>query len=289
MIHEDARQRAIAILKNITARILCARRHIRRLFVLDELSAVYATRYFKTNKIRYLADPSAFDSMATIQDISTSTDKRHVFLIAGALSKRKGILPVLEALILLSRETQAQIRLKLVGTIGHTDRGDILNAIATARKTTSVAIDHIDEFVSDEAIDRALIESDVVLLLYQKFIGSSGMLIRAALHKRPVLATHFGLIGLIVSDEKLGLTVDPYNPRAIANAIACILSNGHLDFDNESARRFATRHTPTQYAEQLRDLIIEVAEPGDNCLNDKKHGMEQHGTSSVVGCVRVQK
>jgi glycosyltransferase involved in cell wall biosynthesis len=282
MIYEGVGQTLIALLKEVTARLLCARREIRQLFVFDKSAAAYSTRRFRTDKIRYIPDPFAFDSMAPTQRICAPGVSRQVFLIAGALSRRKGMLPVLKALNLLSRETQTLIQLKLVGMIRDEDRADILRAIATARKTTAVAIDHVDEFVSDEAMDVALMESDTVLLLYQKFIGSSGMLIRAALHKKPVLATKFGLVGSIVRDEKLGLTVDPYSPRAIANAITHILNHGHLEFDNESAKRFAANHRPTQYAERLRDLIIEVAKDGDGHRDDERRDVrltEHHASS----------
>ncbi len=52
---------------------------------------------------------------------------------------------------------------------------------------------------------------DVVLIPYQRHVGSSGLLIWAASAGKPVITQDFGLIGALTRAYKLGQTVDTKN------------------------------------------------------------------------------
>jgi glycosyltransferase involved in cell wall biosynthesis len=254
MMYEGWRQRAGALLKRLTAKILCSRSSIRQLFVFDPWAVEYAVTRLRTEKIIYVPDPFAFPGIR--YDLTHATcNERLVFSIVGSISRRKGILAVLGALRALPPSDQRKAELRIIGRVAQSERTMLSTLLERVRRDTEVAIHQVDEFVSDEAIDAAIINSDVVLLPYQRFAGSSGILIRAALYGKPVLATKFGLVGALVIRHKLGLTLDPYDENAIAAALSKVLAFGRLALDKDSASRFAAEHLPDHYGAALCRLI----------------------------------
>ena len=62
--------------------------------------------------------------------------------------------------------------------------------------------------------------SDCVWLGYSKsHIGSSGVLYQSAIGNLPSISTNHGLIGRLVSENKIGILVNPDNPEEINSAI----------------------------------------------------------------------
>ena len=98
-------------------------------------------------------------------------------------------------------------------------------------------------------------QSDVVLAPYQRFVGSSGVLLWAALNGKPVLAQDYGLVGRLTREHRLGVSVDAGTPSAIAREITRMVSEGPArSFDRHAAERFATAQTPTRFA----SLVLSV-------------------------------
>jgi glycosyltransferase involved in cell wall biosynthesis len=254
-LHEGLRQRVTAWVKGGVARALCGREVIRRIFVLDPCAAEYATRHYGSDKIQFLPDPLAYPTKAGRKTVSVLDDRR-VFAIVGAISRRKGMLSILGALRLLTPAMQRRVELRIVGCALESERAMLVDAIERTRESTLTRVSWVDRFVSDEAIDVAIAQSDVLLLLYQRFIGSSGLLIRAALHGRPVVATRYGLIGAAVSRHGLGITIDPYDQERIARSITQAVS-GDLNYDAPAAQRFASMCSPEHYLRGLYELIVE--------------------------------
>ncbi len=254
-LHEGMRQRATALVKSVVARTLCGRKAMRRIFVVDPCAAEYAARHFDSDKMRFLPDPMAYPTKACPRAASVPRD-RCVFGVVGAISRRKGILSILGALRLLTPAIQRRVELRIVGCALESERAELVGAIDRARDATLTRLSWVNGFVSDEAIDLAIVQSDVLLLLYQRFIGSSGLLIRAALHGRPVVATRYGLIGAAVNRHCLGWTIDPYDQERIAQSIAQALG-GDLNYGAPAAQRFAAMHSPEHYVRGLYELIVE--------------------------------
>ena len=91
--------------------------------------------------------------------------------------------------------------------------------------------------------------SDVVLAPYQRFVGSSGVLLWAARAERPVLAQEFGLVGKLTREHKLGVSVDSCDPTTLAREIARMVECGpETLFDRVSAAQFVSAHTPRHFA-----------------------------------------
>lgn len=252
--HEGFRQRMTAFYKLFVARVLASRRQMCSILVFDQWAESYSRQVLATEKIRYVPDPMNYPT-APLATVAPRVKGRFVLTIAGEVSKRKGLSSVVAALRLLRRAEQEQVELRIMGRTRRSQRNEIYSEIRRLRVESAVLITHTDEFVSDEALDQVIIGSDLVLLLYQRFIGSSGLLIRAARHNRPVLASKFGLLGALVCQNALGLTVDPYDGLAIANAFRGALNGNGLGFNPISASRFALEHVPDPYLAEIARLL----------------------------------
>ncbi len=254
-LHEGLRQWALGRLKYVVLRALCCRPRIGRLLVFDQWAARYAAHRFGTDKVRYVPDPSAFRVGGPNVSEESPKDRR-VFSILGAISRRKGVFSVLESLGRLTPEEQSAIELRIVGRTDSGDREKLASAVRTARVKTSVRIVHRDAFVSDEQMEVEIAQADAILLLYQSFVGSSGLLIRAALHGRPVVATRYGLLGALVAHRHLGITVSPRDQTAIAYAISRILTEGVANYGVQEALAFALEYSPSTYLEQVEEAVV---------------------------------
>ena len=253
---ESFAQTLKAFLKRLMLLRLCARRNIRALLVLDKTAADYARTSPRIAKLAHVPDPVGFPSLAGDRQPRDPASKRYVIAIVGAISRRKGVLTVLQALEGLGPECQEKLELRIVGRSAKPERDEIAAAVQRARDLTRVHVFHEDAFVSDEQIDRELAGADLNLLLYQRFVGSSGVLIRSALHARPVLATKFGLIGYLVEQNRLGVTADPYSSAQVAAALQLALENPVANFDAAGAAEFAVGHSPDVYAQRLAAIVL---------------------------------
>jgi glycosyltransferase involved in cell wall biosynthesis len=106
-----------------------------------------------------------------------------------------------------------------------------------------------DRWLASGEIAALVEQSDVVLAPYQRFVGSSGVLLWAARAGKCVLAQDYGLVGRLVADHHLGLAVDTSDVRALARALATIVHQGPERFiDTQSASAFAAAHTARSFA-----------------------------------------
>jgi glycosyltransferase involved in cell wall biosynthesis len=123
-------------------------------------------------------------------------------------------------------------------------RPDLERAIAALRDGGNVQVVHRDGFVTDDEMHALFGCASLVLMPYQRHVGSSGVLVRAAAAGVPVLCQRYGMLGQLVEDRRLGLTVDTGSPEAIAAGLALFLDPaGAYPFDEHGARSFATLNT----------------------------------------------
>jgi glycosyltransferase involved in cell wall biosynthesis len=178
--------------------------------------------------------------------------ERKVLLLFGMIDRRKGIYPVLEALQQLLPTEQAQLALLLVGPLAEADRVAVTTAIATLHQASSLQIVLRDQFIVDDAIQSYFAPADLVLALYQRHVGMSAILVRAAAAGKPVLASDYGLMGRIVAEHRLGLTVDSTQPYQIVEGLQAFLRNGQgAIFDEQTMAKFAQQNSAQHFAETI--------------------------------------
>jgi glycosyltransferase involved in cell wall biosynthesis len=204
---------------------------LQTVFCLDPFAVTeIASQQHNDNlQIVHLADPvqpypSLPSDMATLKTKLGIDPHRHVFLLFGALDRRKGIYQLLDAIELLSPELCQQLCLLLVGKTNPTERANIhLKITALCQTNPLQSIEHYD-FIPEADVPNYFQLADAILAPYQHHIGMSGILLLAAAAGKPVLSSDYGLMGELVRRYQLGLAVDSTKPTEIAKGLATFLS-----------------------------------------------------------------
>ncbi|MCU0384405.1 MAG: glycosyltransferase [Flavihumibacter sp.] len=236
--------------KILAEKLLLNNTAIEKVFILNDSEGVsFLNSYHGKNVFRYLPDP-IFDYPFKANQFQRSTEEMHLLLF-GALTERKNIRLVLEAFGLANFQKKAVLHL-----VGKTESEGYLNTLQ------KLATDHITgqehkknilfntRFVSDEEMEKYHAQTDISILVYRNFFGSSGLIGRAAKHRQYVLAPSVGLLASITEQYNLGLTVDPLNVKAIAESME--QAEREINTHNyEGAARFYREHHPSEFLSTL--------------------------------------
>src|SRR3546814_7448698 len=112
--------------------------------------------------------------------------------------------------------TRRSSDLVVAGRIDPPIRDAVMDAAAAARAAApALHLSIIDRRLSSGEIAALVRRSDCVLAPYQRFVGSSGVLLWAARMQRPVICQDYGLVGHLTRSFALGTTVDSANAPAL--------------------------------------------------------------------------
>jgi len=233
---------------------------LERVLSLDPFFATYArSHYERGEKIQALPDPALPPTRSVGASLPVQgfvPDGRIGFLLFGYLTERKGPLVVLEALARLPPRIASKVAVLFAGRVDPA----LAEQLETSRRALAESQPDLWLRIEDRRLDEAeLVDlvrvSDVVLAPYQRFVGSSGVLLWAARAGRPVLAQEFGLVGRLTRDHGLGVSVDSSDPFELARQIANMVEHGPARFiDRDTATRFVDAQTPQRFA----SLVLSV-------------------------------
>ena len=237
-----------------------AMRHTRveNIFVLNDASAAEqlnqavdpGDKRFKAlpDPVPPLPEEMTSESLRKRYDIESH---RHLLLLFGTLSCRKGVPEALKAAAQLDRELAQETALLLLGRIKEEDRESIEAVLASARENTPLQLRIDDRFVSSIEMADAFRECDTVLAPYQRTEGSSGVLGHAAQAQKPVIGSESGLIGELIHAHQLGVTVDATCPEMIRKAIVSLVIDDALPASSQGMRAYVRERTPLNFARKL--------------------------------------
>jgi len=238
--------------KNIKALLLKSvlkKSYISNMYALD--SSVISF-WGNESKLAYINEPiSAFPiSKSSIDHFKNEhqiSAHQQVFLNFGYLDDRKGIDQFLKACRLLPEAEAQKICLILAGNISASYQAFIEKQI---EKTPHIRVITFFKYLDQTEYQILFEASDVVLMLYQKHIGMSSVLVRAAAVHKPVLLENFGILSSIAEKYQLGKLVQSKNSEKLKNDLLEVLHNGiRCDFQKQST--FANNNTPEAFAEKL--------------------------------------
>ena len=254
-------ERARDVRKDLFYRLMLRNGCLRAVLSLDPFFPAYAARrYRQGGKVRSLPDPAQPAVEAANCNIVVSDfvpPGRIGLLLFGYLTERKGPLAVLDALRLVPAEIAARVALLFAGRIDPAIRDEMSKRRSILAKERPELWLRMD----DRRIDRAELEAlvarcDIVLAPYQRFVGSSGVLLWAARAGRPVLAQEFGLVGRLTRDHRLGSVADSSDPARLALCIEQMVMRGPQTFiDLSSAASFAALRTPDRFASTVLSSV----------------------------------
>lgn len=242
---------------------------LKTLFCLDPFAVKYLKQFSANTKLVYLPDPiqnyedSEFHLKKLMKDLGIEAH-RQVFLLFGALTRRKGIVQLLEAVSILPSNLCQKLCLLLVGPLGSNQKDKLQLQLQATELSQSLPVQIIirDQFFSDREIQPYFKISDVILCPYQRHVGMSAILVRAAAAQKPVLAQSYGLMGEITRLHQLGLTVNSSSYKDIAQGLSRFLLESPEQFCNPSKMKiFADQNSPEKFSQTIfQDLSAHFAE-----------------------------
>lgn len=227
------------------------------IFSLDPFAIKYFPPFSSRIKAVALPDPVEIDTKLSgdLEKLKTSLGiepKRTIFLLFGGLTKRKGIFPLLDALALLPTEIGQKICLLLVGSISEEFQSKIQPQMTALTQINSVQIITEYRYITETETQQYFQLADVILALYQRHVGMSGIIIRAAAAQKPVISSDYGLMGEITRRYQLGLTLDSIQPQAIAEGIKQLLVKPPAELINcRIAKQFAQQNSAVNFASTI--------------------------------------
>lgn len=253
--HPTARERVREWRKEALYRLMLLNPALDPVLTLDPYFPAYArARYRNGGKVTALADPalpaSAAVSATDLDFMPPIPAGRTVFVLFGELTERKGVLPLLAALDRLPDDVAGGTAIAIAGRLDPALRPTVREAVDRLRQRHPGLWLHLEDRRLPEGAIAALVSRcDVVLAPYQRFVGSSGILMWASRMRRPLICQDYGLLGHLARQHGLGMTADTTDPAALADAIAVAVRQGPAALGNpERMAAFAEYHTPERFA-----------------------------------------
>lgn len=229
-------------------------RNIESIFLLnDQESCKRLNKKFKKKDVfRYLPDPVSKNiidpSYSINHDYSIATNRK-ILLHFGSLSYRKGIIEILDGLLLLSKSDQQKLTLLIAGKVAENGlKKDLEQRIQQHKSLSHVQIIWENTFVSEAKMNNLFNACDYVLMTYKNPEASSGILGHAMKANKPVIGPSAGLVGKIIASYELGYTLKEISPDNIALALKSLKK---LTFNYVLVKKFLDEHTPKKFAEIL--------------------------------------
>ncbi len=252
--HPRGGERVRDLRKAILYRLMLLNHAVRAVLTLDPYFPGHAAQHYRGGeKVMAVPDPAHPPINATMEDVRLAgliPPNRVAFVLFGFLTERKGVLALLDSLRMVPDSAASRIAIMVAGKVDNDIRDEVTEMCRRLAVTQPHLWLHVeDRRLSSGEIDALVRRSDVVLAPYQRFAGSSGVMMWAARAGKPLLTQEFGLIGRLVRDYELGIALDTSNPRTLAYGIERMTVRGPLAFINRrSAQDFAAARTPQHFA-----------------------------------------
>ncbi|MES2518750.1 MAG: glycosyltransferase [Bacteroidota bacterium] len=237
--------------KSLTLKYLLKNKSIKKLFNLDPFATEFIKKNWSTDKVKFLPDPvQVYPNTKSVIEIKKALgieENRKVFLIFGFLDSRKGIADVMQAIGEIDREKSKKGCLLIVGPWEENERKLFEISLSNTEQNTDFQIVIQDNFIQDEDIQQYFEVADYALALYQKHIGMSAIMVRAAAAQKPLITYNFGLMGKIVAENQLGLIInDNLKPT-----IEMLLSTEKEVGNKKEMKAFAELNQAKNYADVI--------------------------------------
>jgi glycosyltransferase involved in cell wall biosynthesis len=225
---------------------------ISNLFILnDQKSVDYLNKNFNCNIFKMIPDPVPELNPAPGFSIKSkfNTNKRKIYLHIGSLNNRKGTMDIINAFDYLDINNIRKIALFLVGKANSTIDNQIRIKKADIEKRYPEALlIYINDFIKKEEMKSFFDQCDIVLVPYKNVESSSGIIGNAIASGKYIIGPNKGLLGELIENNKLGITIENVNPVLIADAIKHSINKNFEKYDNKA---YLESHTSKRFSEVI--------------------------------------
>lgn len=260
------RERIRDVVKRSHTRRVLAHPDLRAAFTLDPRALPFFEAHAKRASVHSLPDPVSPVLLSPEErERSRQANReawgvepgRHLMILFGVLEARKGIFKVLEALRALPDAWASRLAVAFVGRVVDESQEDFRKALSdTGPQTGAQLIAQLTSVRDERAVQEVLASADTILIPYQRHIGSSGVLIRAAALGIPVVCQDYGIIGEWTRLHRLGSPIDTTDATKLCQAIRERLEKKCALFDPETAATFYHDHSPVIFADKILSFTI---------------------------------
>jgi glycosyltransferase involved in cell wall biosynthesis len=167
--------------------------------------------------------------------------------VFGSIDERKNLINIINAIRLLPIEVKKDLHLIVAGKFNTDVREKYLKHINM--HNNEISISYNDAFVNGEEREPLFASCDLVLMPYINFYSASSVLGHAINHNKNVIVSKKGLIGRIVKEHNLGITVDPLNAEEIKQGIEkLLLDNKEFKYDS---KMLIDAYSPTNFSKTM--------------------------------------
>lgn len=227
---------------------------LERIFILNDKQGVKEYNQRFGDRFEHLPDPIEVGQITAISVEALKKkygieENKQVFLIYGHLSSRKNVPNILAALKRLSIKERQRSCILICGEPEKGYESTLYTSINEAeKKYPEVRFVKHFRFFNPSDTNEVFKVSDIVLVPYINFFSSSNILGLAAKYSKPLIASNLGVMEGLVNQYKLGITVSPHRPEAIAEAMTMYLNQILVTIDG---KQYLEDHSAEVFCQKL--------------------------------------
>lgn len=232
---------------------------LKALTVIDEPFCEYVEKSLKNqfkSKVVYVPDPVAICGDMTrdsARDRLGITKNKLILLVYGSLTKRKGIVKLIETLA--DPLWPQNVSILIAGT-QDTFIHDYFKQNWVQELKNDFKLIEMNGWINDELETLVFRSSDIVWLGYEEFYGMSGVLLQAGRMKLPIISCNEGVIGWLTKKYDLGFQLNSNNRDNILLAITSLSNNKHQrEIWGTNGFKLSEQHTAEKYSQAICDLV----------------------------------
>ena len=244
------------LLTNINMSLIAHSKCFNRICILNSTEAVeFYNKKYNKHKFHFLPDPyTPIECKKDKKDIRQSfgiSNESLVFIHFGGLTKRKGTLEILDALINIDCEKLKNKCFIFAGRVIEDIREEFYNKLEILKNKVQIII--IDKFCSYSLLAEICEISDFIIIPYKNTAQSSGVCSYAAQFKKPVIGTAEGLLGSLIRNNGLGYTIYNIDYKKIAELIYNE-EYKNIRIDHTKSNIYLNTNTPKNFYHHLTGL-----------------------------------
>jgi glycosyltransferase involved in cell wall biosynthesis len=158
---------------------------------------------------------------------------------AGVIDKRKGADYLLQAFSKI--ETNVDIKLLLAGKVSEELKELLSNQYKKLIENETIIV--LDEYLTEDQFTATFLAANIFCLPYRDLDISSGIAVRAAAYRCPLLTSNTGWVGSVIPRYQLGNTCDVTNPTEFSKMILHTLELAKKYQLTQAGKIFTNYHT----------------------------------------------